>query len=339
MATEINRHTGEANSVPQTQPMELNLWDVLDKKSSGVKRKLMPMICGKIRGFQDLWDLLPAGLFPDINHDDAVLWKWVCGTVVKREWEFFFNLENKQKMKSFIQSEGESPTMEYIALKYHMLKYAISASKGVRERIELIEDGARNIADATLKESRNLMSASLKASSNLAGKRSQKTVSDLRQGKGKKVSRRDTLDDCFEEGDDEPPPNKKRPSAKRSREALPDRDDANEDSMIEEYDSDDIGEVVDMISGSSGKKQKRAGTGRQTSHAAKQERDDAMFQTCFDDIKDMAKTQMQTQKDMMELATTFFNRPAPAPAPAPAPDPGIAALLQMAGMYFQNASK
>ena len=56
----------------------------------------MPIICGKIRAFKGLWDLLPAGLFPDINHDDATLWKWVCGSVAKKEWDFFFHLENNR---------------------------------------------------------------------------------------------------------------------------------------------------------------------------------------------------------------------------------------------------
>ena len=88
--------------------------------------------------------------------------------------------------------------MEYKALKYHMLKYAISASKGVRERIERIEEGTKNIALATQRESENLMSASLQASSNLAGRASQKTIRDLRRAGKKLVSRRDNIQDCFE---------------------------------------------------------------------------------------------------------------------------------------------
>ena len=137
---------------------------------------------------------------------------------------------------------------------------------------------------------------------------------------------------------------KSRPSAKRSRDALPKRDDAMEDDQVEEYDSDEMVEAAGSMTPSSAKKQR----GRQTSHAIKVAQDDTMFRNCFADIKELALTQMATKNDsglekkidaMMDLATKFFSQPPPAPAPAPAPDPGIAALLQMAGMFFQNQNK
>jgi hypothetical protein len=282
---ELNRHDATINSVPQQEEMLVCLWDVLEKKRVNLKQELKGPLLAGLRGNDDLKQILPSTLFPEMWNSDKDLYHWLTVKVATVEWKTFSNLMNSQGAKAYNDQEGESSEPEYRGLKYAILKGAIATSMGVRERIEAITSGNDNLAKATRQEAANLVDASLGRCAQLLGGKSKKTLSDLKNGR--KTPRRASAKDALEEYDltldgSEEEDVHGRPNPKKARMQL-DRNDAEEDANIPGYDSEGADEAMQVLCGSDEKTVTKRG--RKITYGQQKKGLSAEFASIFSAIK------------------------------------------------------
>ena len=94
---ELNRHDATISSVPQQEHMHLCLWDVVEKKRTNLKQELKGPLLAGLRGNEELKQILPSTLFPDMWNNDKDLCHWLTVKVATVERKTFFKSHEERR--------------------------------------------------------------------------------------------------------------------------------------------------------------------------------------------------------------------------------------------------